>query len=166
MDTYSYDNKKIVNIKRKCFLDISPISFEIVPFLDKRGEEKQMIKIGNFDYVKLFLGEIDTTDFFWPNKVFIAKKERRIMGWITYQIKNDEMINLKIAVDYENAEKGVSKALVQRCIILAKDSNLTSISTKVLSSNILSQGLFRSMGFELKKSRNPVFNGYDAVFKL
>ncbi len=152
--------------RTQIFSTILPIKYVIVPFFDKRGEEKQMIKIGNLPYITENLGKIDMIDFSWPNKVFIAKKGKQVIGWVTYQIKGNNLKNLKIAVDYSTAEKGVGKALLQKCIDFAKDSGFNSISAMIFYSNLLSQGLFKSMGFKLRRSTNPAFYGYIAELKL
>jgi len=90
--------------------------------------------------------------------VIVAKKQEIVIGWITYVIDEDKMKYLTIAIDSETEEKGVSDALLQKCVEIAERYNLTEISTTIRLDNLFSQGLFRRNGFQLIRG----ITGYEA----
>ncbi len=128
------------------FKKINP-QVDIVKF--NATELDEVLRIANSKEVQKYLCSIDISDFELPNEVFVAKKQGKIIGWITYHIDEDKMKYLTIAIDSEIGEKHTSDLLLQECIKLAINFNLTEISTTIRLDNLFSQGLFRRNGFQL-----------------
>ncbi len=149
---------------RKKFKNLKLIQCEIVPFSGSEEEIEQVLSIANTEYSKIGLGrEIYSTNILYPNGVFIAKEEDKVLGFVRYQIANEEMGNILISVDYENIKKGLSDALIQECIKEAGESNLRQISATVYEDNFLARYLFKRNEFTLLPYLFQGYKMYNAV---
>ncbi|MFA5382439.1 MAG: GNAT family N-acetyltransferase [Candidatus Micrarchaeia archaeon] len=143
-------------IKKKVIEHSKP-PWHIEPFhykhfkLHNQFRLRKILAIGKKDYVKKFLSNIKKEGFIPPNFIFTANKENKVIGFVRYQITEDEKLHIySIAVDYTKAEKGVSDALVQKCIETAKNANLSQIFAIIQANNFFSLGLFKRNGFEIE----------------
>jgi ribosomal protein S18 acetylase RimI-like enzyme len=150
---------------RNDFKNIMPISFEIFEFLGDKEDLMQMLRLGNREYSKKFMGEVCELNFIYPNKVFIAKKENKVIGFIRYQIANEEMSNIRIAVDYNNIERGVSDELIQECIKTAKELKVRQIRARIFKKNFLGKNLFERNGFKVDLISVYGYVMYEAILK-
>lgn len=78
----------------------------------------------------------------------VARRSRRIVGYLFAMWFFDEMHVNKIAVDESERRKGIADALMDRCFAFARQQRIRLISLEVRQSNTGAQEFYRHLHFE------------------
>jgi [ribosomal protein S18]-alanine N-acetyltransferase len=78
----------------------------------------------------------------------IAARGRHLIGYVFAMWIFDEMHINKIAVLPEERRKGVADALMDRCLVFAREHGVTTMSLEVRQSNQAAIGFYRHLDFE------------------
>ena len=78
---------------------------------------------------------------------FVARRNRKVVGYVFAMWFFDEMHVNKIAVAEHERRQGIADALMQRCIDFAAENGITTISLEVRQSNRGAQAFYDHLGF-------------------
>ena len=129
------DIPPIVSIEKKSFL--SPWPFE---------ELSTRFKVSNNHYL-------------------VAKEEEAVLGYVECEIVADECRITRLAVDPLYRGKGIGKRLVRAVLDSAEEWNINNFLLEVRASNIISQNLYKGLGFKEVGKRKRYYSdtGEDAL---
>lgn len=91
-------------------------------------------------------------------KIFVAKEQNHIVGYIIFDIKEKNNPNMKyrkqlhieaICVDEKNRNRGIGTELLKFVRVIAKENNCTDIHLTVNEENIDAIKLYEKFGFKV-----------------
>lgn len=84
-----------------------------------------------------------------PNyRMFVAKDEGRVVGYISTYIVADELNIANLAVDRSLRRQGIGWALLKTAVQTARSNRMTTMYLEVRASNEAAIALYRKAGFE------------------
>jgi len=102
---------------------------------------------------------------FWFNKeyFYVAEIDRKIVGYIIGDVRNNHGHVVSIAVDSQYRGRGIGKCLMDVLIKKFKKTNIKTIRLEVAVSNMIARIFYKKMGFiVINRIKNYYRNGEDA----
>lgn len=101
-------------------------------------------------------------------RFLVAKDESKILGFVLYQLLEDEIEIHSIAVDPDSRRRGVSRKMFNFILDEAREKGIKQIFLQVRRSNESARSLYKKFGFRIIGTRpNHYEDGEDAlVMKL
>jgi ribosomal-protein-alanine N-acetyltransferase len=96
----------------------------------------------------------------------VAKRDRKLVGYLFAMWFFDEMHVNKIAVDETERRQGIARSLMDRCISFATEHGVNSISLEVRKSNEGAIEFYRSLDFEVTYVRAKYYPDGEAALVM
>jgi ribosomal-protein-alanine N-acetyltransferase len=98
-------------------------------------------------------------------KIWVAKIEEELVGYMLYQFWGDEMELHSIAVKPEHQGRGIGTMLMDHMLMLASSMGITKVYLLVRPSNMPAKTLYKKYGFEVIGVRRHYYhdNGENAL---
>jgi ribosomal-protein-alanine N-acetyltransferase len=93
----------------------------------------------------------------------VAKKGGVVVGYLFAMWIFDEMHVNKIAVTSAERRQGIANTLMERCLVFAREHDVTTISLEVRQSNRAAQEFYRSLEFETSYIRKRYYPDGEAA---
>ncbi len=100
-------------------------------------------------------------------RLFLAKIQKDIAGYIAFWKMVDEVHILNICVDQAHRRQGIARGLLTFCMDFYPEEDVRYFLLEVRASNQIAQKFYKSFGFEEKYVRQKYYpNGEDAIVMI
>lgn len=131
----------------------------------------EKMTLADFDLIKDNL-QIEFDEFWTPgilkselenrnSKYVVAKENNEIVGFAGIIVTPIDVEITNIVTKKSKRKKGIGKALLEKIIDIAKQTEMKKISLEVNEKNIVAINLYQNAGFENIGIRKKYYNGID-----